>query len=213
MIMFRARRLGGWLLAGTLGAVVAGGCAAGRLGPAEVAPAYPIGIQGRPPLTSLPELSTFAWILPTQAFDGATPAMDSAARRGEDRELRDLASAVLRANGWIEVEPDKAAYHLAIATASAMQTVIEERPDPRSLAPPPPSVCATRSREQQQVCDEPRERSYPPLRERVLRLERRVSFAITRVRDSAQHALVLAPDETNQIARSTVTLLQADRSP
>jgi hypothetical protein len=176
------------------------------------APAFPMGPADAPVLTSLPELSTYAWIAPSAVFSGVGADDDSLALSDHAASLRETASAVLRANGWRETAPDSASYHLAIVQVSRTGMRTELRPDPRSERIPP-LVCPTLSRERQQLCSEPPPRQYPPIRREVPYTDSRVTFGIVRVHDSATRWWLLDTSQLNMLARGTVELLRANPRP
>lgn len=176
------------------------------------APAFPMGPADAPILTSLPTLSTYAWIAPSSVFRGVGAADDSMARSDQTASLRETASAVLRANGWRETAPDSASFHLAIVqlTRTGMRT--ELHPDPRSERIPP-LVCPTLSRERRQLCSEPPPPRYAPIRRDVPYTDSRVTFGIVRVHDSAIRWWLVDISQLNTLARGTVELLQAHPRP
>ena len=175
------------------------------------APSPPAGRDSAVLLTELPELSTYAWVDPSALLTAVDPTHDSLARAGVFDEQRSIATAVLRANGWFETDPERAAFHFALVDLTFLGSRIERRPDPRSLRLPPPK-CQNLPAAQQQTCVEPPLPVYPPIAERVSFTERLVTFAVRRVHDGALRTWSVTPTSLRRtVPRSLVELIAANR--
>jgi len=174
---------------------------------------FPTGRAGAPALDALPAVATYAWVRPSRLFLDVTPDVDSMSDGDAFTEQRAITSAVLRANGWREVAPEAAGYHLAVADVSFHGTRTELRPDPRSERIPPPQ-CPKLPPAQRQLCHEPPPPTYPPVAVSAPYSVRRVTFGIHRVDDGALRWWnVDAATVRTAVPRGLVALLQAWPSP
>jgi hypothetical protein len=189
------------------------GCAsggAGRLPSADVIPGLgTASVRDAPVLTSLPPVSTYAFIDPSRYFHELTAEEERSPTDPALESLRESVAAVLRGNGWREASADSAAYHIAVVYAERTAVRRTQAPDPRGDVPPPRTCDLTRNA----MCREPRAPRYPPISTHTSYTDRTIGAVIERVGGSERRWWVL--DGTDRatseryLSRQTLELLLA----
>ncbi len=169
-------------------------------------------VANAPAIRALPPMATFAWGTPSAAFVGVTAADDSASLYAV-ADMREDAAAVLRANGWREVDPDSAEYVLAMVRVERTGEQVVMIPDPRNERTFPEPPCDKSTATPQKPCVERAPPNYPPRRDVRMFTDVKRGYAIRRRADGATRWWVMeqmSEEEARRfVARVTVELLLA----
>lgn len=166
-------------------------------------------VRGAPVMTSLPPVSTYAFIDPSRYFHELTADEERSPTDPALESLRESVAAVLRGNGWRETTPDSAAYRIAVVYAERTEVRRTATPDPRGDIPPPRRCDLTRNA----MCREPPPPRYPPIMTHTSYTDKTIGVVIERVGEVARRWWVM--DGTDRAAserylsRQTLELLLA----
>ena len=156
------------------------GCASGGAGRAPLADAIPglgaASVRGAPVLTSLPPVSSYAFIDPSRYFHELKADEKRSPTDPTLESLRESVAAVLRGNGWRERTADSAAYHIAVVYAERTAVRRTQSPDPRGEVPPQRTCDLTRNAR----CREPPAPRYPPITTHTSHTNRSIAVVIER---------------------------------